>query len=169
MGQFFNSNVLEKLETSWVALVKGYWMSMTRFRHIKTGVEILFFNSHWKHGYGMEQAEIVANFIHEQRTNYNSEPALLVGDTNQFCKGHDSEAWKYLLGTSSPEQFEDVIEHDKEKSFSVSNNPDCRVDLIFASKGDWIVRQSDIDRDGMGSSGTASDHAPLMAELLFDD
>lgn len=63
----------------------------------------------------------------------------------------------------SPSVFEDVLAHDHGKSFR-DNNPDCRVDLILVSKGDWF-RQSDIDRDGMGANGDASDHAPLMAEL----
>jgi len=167
-SQFYDSSALEKHETSGTGLYGGYWLSMTRFKHIKSGSYFLFFNSHWKHGYGLEQAMMVANFIQEQRSQYNSEPAVLVGDTNQFCKAHDSEAWKYLLGQSgsSPVVFEDVIDHDRGKSFSDSNNPDCRVDFMLVTKGNWTVRQSDIDRDGMGHHGEASDHAPLMAELV---
>jgi len=167
-SQFFNSNVLEKLETSWVNLVKGYWMSMTRFRHIKTGVEILFFNSHWKHGYGMEQAEIVANAINEKRNKYGNPPTVLVGDTNQFCKGYEQDAIKYLKGDmgAAPVIFRDVHEHDYGKSFSDSNNPDCRVDFMLASAGQWALVDSFIDREGMGASGSASDHAPLMGELV---
>jgi len=169
-SQFYDGSVLEKKETTGTGLVGGYWLSMTRFKHKKSNSYFLFFNSHWKHNHGLEQAEMVAKFIKEQREKYNSEPAILVGDTNQFCKAHDTEAWKYLLGRresgSSPVEFEDVIDHDRGKSFSDSNNPDCRVDFMLVTRGDWTVRQSDIDRDGMGHDGEASDHAPLMAELL---
>jgi endonuclease/exonuclease/phosphatase family metal-dependent hydrolase len=167
-SQFYDPSALEKHETSGTGLKGGYWLTMTRFKHINSDSYFLFFNSHWKHGHGLEQAMMVADFVKEQREIYNDEPAILVGDTNQFCKAHDSEAWKYLLGQSgsSPVEFEDVIDHDKGKSFSDSNNPDCRVDFILGTKGEWTVRQSDIDREGMGHYGDASDHAPLMAELL---
>jgi endonuclease/exonuclease/phosphatase family metal-dependent hydrolase len=171
-SQFFKSSALEKHETKDFSLAGGYWMSMTRFKHKKSGSYFLFFNSHWKHGHGMEQAETVANAIHAQREKYDSAPVVLVGDTNQFCDGHDSEAWRYLQGEvvggkSSPVVFEDALANDKEKSFSDSNNPDCRVDLVFVTRGDWTVSESKIDREGMGAGGTASDHAPLMVELAF--
>lgn len=171
-SQFFKSSALEKHETKDFSLTGGYWMSMTRFKHKKSGSYFLFFNSHWQHGYGMEQAEIVANAIHAQRETYDSEPAVLVGDTNQFCDGYDSKAWRYLQGEvisgkSSPVIFEDALANDKEKSFSDSNNPDCRVDLVFVTTGDWTVSQSKIDREGLGAEGTASDHAPLMVKLAF--
>jgi len=167
-SQFFNSNVLEKLETSWVDLVRGYWMSMTRFKHKNTGVDILFFNSHWKHGYGMEQAEIVANAINEKRNKYGNPPTILVGDTNQFCKGYEKDAIKYLKGEkgAAPVTFQDVHANDYGKSFKDKNNPDCRVDFMLASVGQWALVDSKIDREGMGASGTASDHAPLMGELV---
>lgn len=165
-SQFFDGGAVEKLETSWTNLVGGYWMSMTRFRIKSTGAVFLFFNSHWKHGHGLQQAETVAGAIQAARTQYGPLPTVLVGDTNQFCRGYEGQAWKYLKGEvgSSPVVFDDVM-HDQKKSFSDGNNPDCRVDFILASRGEWQVRQSDVDRDGMGASGTASDHAPLMAEL----
>lgn len=167
-SQFFDPRILEKQETDSAALENGYWISMTRFRHKKSEAYFLFFNSHWAHGYGIEQAKLVADFISAQRGKYASEPSILVGDTNQFCHGYESDAWKYLLGQngSSPVVFEDVIDHDHDKSFSDYSNPDCRVDIAFATKGEWIIRQSDVDRDGMGLGGIASDHAPLMAELI---
>jgi len=166
-SQFFDDNVVEKLETSWTDLLGGYWMSMTRFKIKSNGDEFLFFNSHWKHDHGQQQAEIVANAIQAARARFGPLPTLLVGDTNQFCRGYEGDAWKYLKGEvgSSPVVFEDVVQHDQGKSFSDGNNPDCRVDFVLASKGEWLVRQSDVDRDGMGASGTASDHAPIMAEL----
>jgi exonuclease III len=167
-GQFFKDDSLEKLSEDYTNLMSGYWMSMTRYQHKASGVSFLFFNSHWKHGYGTEQASIVASFVDERRKEFGNLPAVLVGDTNQFCRGYERSAWMYLKGEqgSSPIIFEDALQHDQGKSFSDHNNPDCRVDLIFVSKGDWIVRQSDVDRDGMGADGTASDHAPLMAELI---
>lgn len=166
-SQFFDSKVVDKLETGWTNLVGGYWMSMTRYRIKSTGAVFLFFNSHWKHGHGLQQAEIVANAIQAARARFGHLPTLLVGDTNQFCRGYEGGAWKYLKGEvgSSPVVFDDVLQHDQGKSFSDRNNPDCRVDFILVSRGEWLVRQSHIDRDGMGASGTASDHAPLMAEL----
>merc|ERR1712014_556963 len=122
----------------------------------------------WKHGYGTEQATKVASFIQSKREQFGSLPVELVGDTNQFCNGYEKSAWKYLKGESgdSPIVFEDVLAHDQGKSFSDYNNPDCRVDLILVSQGDWLVQQSDVDRDDMGVDGDASDHAPLMAELI---
>jgi len=167
-SQFYNADELEKHESSWVNLVKGYWMSMTRFTHKKSGVDFLFFDSHWKHGYGMEQAEIIANAISEKRKKYGNPPTVLVGDTNQFCKAYDTSAIKYLKGEtgSSPVTFQDVHSDDYGKSFSDNNNPDCRVDFILASTGQWALVRSFIDREGMGLNGKASDHAPLMAELV---
>jgi len=180
-AQFYNATVVEPLEMEQTSLVGGYWMSMTRFKHTSTGAYFLFFNSHWKHGHGTEQATIVASYIQSKRqqftncsgqqfTNCSSRPlpVVLVCDTNQFCNGYERSAWKYLKGESgdSPIVFEDVLAHDQGKSFSDHNNPDCRVDLILVSQGDWLVQQSDIDRDGMGVDGDASDHAPLMAELI---
>jgi hypothetical protein len=175
-SQFYNSGALEKQQTDGTGLKGGYWLTMTRFKHIKSGSYFLFFNSHWKHGHGFAQAKKVASWVQKQREKYNNESAIVVGDTNQFCKAHDTAALKYLLGKhpydgstqkkTSPVLFEDVIDHDRGKSFSNSYNPDCRVDFMLVTKGDWTVRQSDIDRDGMGHHGEASDHAPLMAELL---
>jgi len=166
-AQFYDPAVVEPHEMEQTSLVGGYWMSMTRFKHKKSGAYFLFFNSHWKHGYGTEQATKVASFIQSKREQFGELPVILVGDTNQFCKGYDTPSWKYLKGEQgdSPVVFEDVLAHDQGKSFSDNNNPDCRVDLILVSKGDWIVRQSDVERDGMGVNGVASDHAPLMAEL----
>jgi endonuclease/exonuclease/phosphatase family metal-dependent hydrolase len=167
-SQFFDSSALEVQETASSPLENGYWISMTRFKHKTSEAYFLFFNSHWAHGYGIEQAQMVADFVHAQRVKYNSAPSILVGDTNQFCHGYESDAWRYLLGQngSSPVVFEDVIDHDQNRSFSDYRNPNCRVDVVFATKDEWIVRQSDIDRDGMGLGGIASDHAPLMAELF---
>merc|ERR1712139_182102 len=87
-SQFFNASVVEKDETESVPLISGYWMSMTKYRHKASGSHFLFFNSHWKHGYGMEQAEKIAEAIHEIRTRHGSPPTILVGDTNQFCIAH---------------------------------------------------------------------------------
>jgi len=167
-SQFYNADELEKHESSWVNLVKGYWMSMTRFTHKKSGVDFLFFDSHWKHGYGMEQAEIIANAISEERKKYGNPPTVLVGDTNQFCKAYDTSAIKYLKGEtgSSPVTFQDVHSDDYGKSFSDNNNPDCRVDFMLASTRQWALVRSFIDREGMGANGKASDHAPLMGELV---
>lgn len=167
-SQFYNADVIEKHESSWVNLVKGYWMSMTRFTHKKSGVQFLFFDSHWKHGYGMEQAEIIANAISEKRKKHGNPPTVLVGDTNQFCKAYETSAIKYLKGESgsSPVTFQDVHSDDYGKSFSDNNNPDCRVDFMLASTGQWALVRSFIDREGMGANGKASDHAPLMGELV---
>lgn len=166
-SQFFDSEVVERIHSSWTDLVGGYWMSMSMYRIKSTNAHFLFFNSHWKHGYGLQQAEMVANAIQAAHARYGRYPTLLVGDTNQFCLGFTGSAWKYLKGEvgSSPVVFEDVLQHDQGKSFSDGNNPHCRIDFVLATRGDWLVRQSDIDRDGMGAGGTASDHAPLMAEL----
>lgn len=163
-SQFFNAGAVEKNETEWINLVSGYWMSMTKYKHKASGAPFLFFNSHWKHGYGMEQAEMIAAAIHDKRTKYGSPPTVLVGDTNQFCRAYEKDAIKYLKGEigASPVTFVDAIHHDSGKSF----DPDCRVDFILASAGQWSWVQSSIDREGMGSYGTASDHAALMAELV---
>jgi len=167
-AQFYDPTIVEPHEMEQTSLVGGYWMSMTRFKHIGTGSYFLFFNSHWKHGYGIEQATKVSSFIQAKREQFGPLPVILVGDTNQFCNGYERSAWKYLQGEKgdSPIVFEDVLAHDRGRSFSDNNNPNCRVDLIMVSQGDWSVRQSDIDRDGMGVNGDASDHAPLMAELV---
>jgi len=167
-SQFFDPSILEAHESESGNLVGGYWISMTRFKHKKSQAYFLFFNSHWKHGYGIEQATKVSSFIQAKREQFGPLPVILVGDTNQFCNGYERSAWKYLQGEKgdSPIVFEDVLAHDRGRSFSDNNNPNCRVDLIMVSQGDWSVRQSDIDRDGMGVNGDASDHAPLMAELI---
>ncbi|CAE8704578.1 unnamed protein product, partial [Polarella glacialis] len=167
-SQFFKADILEKLDTSWIDLIGGYWMSMARYKVKASGKEFLFFDSHWKHGYGMEQANKIAAAIHEQRMKYGSPPTLLVGDTNQFCWARDLEAIQYLKGErgSSPVTFADVHESDQARSFSDSNNPNCRVDFMLASLGQWSVTHAAIDREGMGANGWASDHAPLMAELV---
>jgi len=165
---FFNTSVLERNETEWFKLDSGYWadywMSMTRYKHITSGAYFLMFNSHWKHGYGMEQATKIVARIHEKRIKHGSPPTLLVGDTNQFCNGHEKDAIKYIKGESgfSPVTFADAIFHDRGRSFG----QDCRVDFIFASTGQWSWVQAFIDREGMGDDGTASDHAALMAELV---
>mmetsp|Transcript_6524 Transcript_6524/g.11670 ORF Transcript_6524/g.11670 Transcript_6524/m.11670 type:complete len:398 (-) Transcript_6524:76-1269(-) len=166
-SQFFRSEVVESHETAWKDLVGGYWLSMRRYKLKASGLYFLFFNSHWKHDYGMEQAQMVADTIHAERQKYGSPPTVLVGDTNQFCLAYQKDAIKYLKGeiAGSPVTFFDTIQ-DTGKSFSDNNNPDCRVDFIFASIGQWQVVQSFIDRDGMGADGSASDHAALMAELL---
>eukprot|EP00930_Biecheleria_cincta_P019776 TRINITY_DN15018_c0_g1_i1.p1 TRINITY_DN15018_c0_g1~~TRINITY_DN15018_c0_g1_i1.p1 ORF type:complete len:262 (+),score=49.63 TRINITY_DN15018_c0_g1_i1:143-928(+) len=166
-SQFFQADLLESHETAWKDLVGGYWLSMTRYRHKSSGMYFLFFNSHWKHGYGMEQARMIADTIHAEREIYRSPPTILVGDTNQFCQAYETDAIKYLKGelAGSPITFFDAIQ-DTGKSFSDSNNPDCRVDFILASTGQWHVLQSHINRDGMGAGGSASDHAALMAELV---
>jgi len=167
-AQFYDPTLVEPFEMEQMPLKGGYWVSMTRFRYRNSGKSFLFFNSHWKHGYGFEQAAMVTSFIQSKREELGPLPVILVGDTNQFCHGYDSSAWKYLKGEegNSPLVFEDVLAHDQGRSFSDHYNPNCRVDLIMVTKGEWTVRQSDIDRDGMGSNGDASDHAPLMAELI---
>jgi len=167
-AQFYDPAVVEPHEMEQTSLMGGYWMSMAKFKHKRSGAYFLFFNSHWKHGYGTEQATKVASFIQSKREQFGPLPVILVGDTNQFCHGYDSSAWKYLRGEegNSPIVFDDVLAHDRDKSFSDHNNPNCRVDLIMVTQGDWRVRQSDVDRDGMGANGDASDHAPLMAELV---
>jgi len=166
LNQFFDATVVEALEHKFIIpLVRGYWMSMTRFKHKATNVEFLFFNSHWKHGYGYDQKKIIANAIHEERQKYSSPPpTILVGDTNQFCMAAEMEAIKYLKGEEgdSPVTFTDAIGHDKGSSYDGG----CRIDFILASKGQWLRVDSFIDREGMGVHGSASDHAALMAELV---
>merc|ERR1712217_508038 len=166
LNQFYDSRVVEALDHEFIIpLVRGYWMSMTRFRHKATNVEFLFFNSHWKHGYGSEQKEIIANAIHAERQKYSSPPpTIFVGDTNQFCMAAELEAIKYLKGEEgdSPVTFTDAMGHDKGSSYDGG----CRIDFILASKGQWLRVDSFIDRDGMGVHGSASDHAALMAELV---
>merc|ERR1711953_503780 len=166
LNQFFDETVVEALEHKFIIpLVRGYWMSMTRFKHKGTNVEFLFFNSHWKHSYGNDQKTIIANAIHEERQKYASPPpTILVGDTNQFCMAAELEAIKYLKGEEgdSPVTFTDAIGHDKGSSYDGG----CRIDFILASKGQWLRVDSFIDRDGMGVHGSASDHAALMAELV---
>jgi len=159
----YKHDVLEKLEDSWTNLVRGYWMAGARFKHKASGAYFLFFNSHWKHGYGMQQAETIAKAIDGERKKYGYPPTVLVGDTNQFCKGYDSSAYKYLTGQegSSPVKFVDVHEDDRGNSFG---SGDCRVDFIFATVGEWSMVSADIDRDGM--DWPASDHAALRAELV---
>lgn len=171
-SQFFKPSKLEKLDQDWTALVGGYWMSMALYKHLDTGREILFYDSHWKHGYGLQQAETIANKIAADRTKHGSPPTILVGDTNQFCKGPKTEALRYLKGELqgsqgfSPVDLVDVHGEDQGRSFSDDNNPDCRVDFILASQGQWSVVQVAVDRGGMGSWGSASDHAPLIANLI---
>ncbi|CAE7198501.1 unnamed protein product [Symbiodinium sp. CCMP2592] len=171
-SQFFRPSKLEKLDQDWIALVGGYWMSMALYKHLDTGREILFYDSHWKHGYGLQQAETIANKIAADRTKYGSPPTILVGDTNQFCEGPKTEALRYLKGELqgsqgfSPVDLVDVHGEDQGRSFSDDNNPDCRVDFILASQGQWSVVQVAVDRGGMGSWGSASDHAPLIANLI---
>merc|ERR1712187_356497 len=107
----------------------------------------------------------IANRIHEERQKYNPPlPAILVGDTNQFCMAAEMEAIKYLKGEegNSPVTFTDAIAQDKGSSYDGG----CRIDFILASKGDWARVDSSIDREGMGVNGQASDHAALMAELV---
>jgi len=170
-SQFFKPSKLEKLDQDWIALVGGYWMSMALYKHLDTGREILFYDSHWKHGYGLQQAETIAKKIAADRTKYGSPPTILVGDTNQFCEGPKTEALRYLKGELqgsqgfSPVDLVDVHGEDQGRSFS-DNNPDCRVDFILASQGQWSVVQVAVDRGGMGSWGSASDHAPLIANLI---
>merc|ERR1712048_160154 len=170
-SQFFNPDAVEPHESKEREILKGkgYWISMTRYQHKQTQSYFLFFNSHWKHGYGQEQAHEVAKFISAQRVKYNSEPSILVGDTNQFCRAYDLYAYRYLTGQegSSPVIFEDVHSDDRGRSFG--NGGDCRVDFILASRGQWSVNSAEIDRDGMGESGWASDHAALKAELSIEN
>merc|ERR1719198_2348207 len=138
---------------------------MTKFKHKATGIEFLFFNSHWKHGYGGEQKKIIADKINEERQKYEPPlPTILVGDTNQFCMAAEMEAIKYLKGEEgdSPVTFADAIAQDKGSSYDGG----CRIDFILASKGQWLRVDSFIDRDGMGTHSSASDHAALMAELV---
>merc|ERR1712048_1052011 len=165
LNQFYNPTWVEALDHKSIALVRGYWMSMTRFKHRASNVEFLFFNSHWKHGHGFDQKKIIANAIHEERQKYSfPPPTILVGDTNQFCMAAELEAIKYLKGEegNSPVTFMDAIGHDKGSSYDGG----CRIDFILASKGQWLRVDSFIDRDGMGVHGSASDHAALMAELV---
>jgi endonuclease/exonuclease/phosphatase family metal-dependent hydrolase len=159
----YKHSVVEKLEDSWTNLVRGYWMSGARFKHKKSGAYFLFFNSHWKHGYGMEQAKTIANAIDAERQKYGNPPTILLGDTNQFCKGYESSAYKYLTGQegSSPVKFVDVHEDDRGGSFG---SGECRVDFIFASEGQWSLVNAEIDRDGV--DWPASDHAALKAVLV---
>merc|ERR1712151_1112669 len=166
LNQFFDATVVEALEHKFIIpLVRGYWMSMTRFKHKATNVEFLFFNSHWKHGYGYDQKKIIAKAIQKEREKYSSPPpTILVGDTNQFCMAADMEAIKYLKGEEddSPVTFVDAIAQDKGSSYDGG----CRIDFILATAGQWQLVQSYIDREGMGVNGQASDHAALMAELV---
>merc|ERR1712232_556454 len=117
LNQFYDKTVVEALDHEFIIpLVRGYWMSMTRFRHKATNIEFLFFNSHWKHGYGPEQGKIIANAIHAERQKYSSPPpTIFVGDTNQFCMAAELEAIKYLKGEEgdSPVTFVDAHAHDK--------------------------------------------------------
>jgi len=164
IGQFFKSSSVVAHETEKIDLIRGYWMSMTKYTHKVTGIPFLFFNSHWMHNYGAEQKVIIANAIDAQRKKHAFPPTILVGDTNQFCMAHELEALKYLTGEegSSPVVFIDTIGQDKGSSYDGG----CRIDFILASKGQWFRVDSFIDRDGMGVHGSASDHAALMAELV---
>jgi len=166
LNQFFDSTVVEALEHKFIIpLVRGYWMSMTRFKHKASNVEFLFFNSHWKHGHGGDQKKIIANAIHKERQKHTPPaPTILVGDTNQFCMAAELEALKYLKGEEgdSPVTFVDAIAQDKGNSYDGG----CRVDFILASRDEWLRVDSFIDRDGMGVHSSASDHAALMAELV---
>jgi endonuclease/exonuclease/phosphatase family metal-dependent hydrolase len=159
----YKEEVLENLGSSWTNLKGGYWMAGARYKHKKSGAEFLFFNSHWKHGYGLEQAKIAAAAIDEERKKYSSLPTLFMGDTNQFCKGYESDAYKYLTGQlgSSPVKFVDVHAGDWGGSFG---NGDCRIDFMFASADQWSLVDASIDREGMND--VASDHAALRAELV---
>lgn len=166
-SQFFDADVVEQHESMEREILygMGYWISMTRYRHKRTRDYFLFFNSHWKHGYSHDQAHEVANFISDQRAKYNSAPSILLGDNNQWNRMYDSYAYRYLTGQegSSPVTFFDAHPHDLGRSFG--HYGDSRVDFILASKGQWSLISSEIDRDGMGENGEASDHAALMAEL----
>jgi hypothetical protein len=166
LNQFYDATVVEVVDKEFIIpLVRGYWMSMTKFKHRATGIQFLFFNSHWKHGYGGEQKKIVATKIHEERQKYEPPlPTILVGDTNQFCMAAEMEAIKYLKGEEgdSPVTFTDAIAQDRGSSYDGG----CRIDFILASTGDWSRVDSSIDREGMGVEGQASDHAALMAELV---
>eukprot|EP00929_Paragymnodinium_shiwhaense_P019999 TRINITY_DN1346_c0_g1_i1.p1 TRINITY_DN1346_c0_g1~~TRINITY_DN1346_c0_g1_i1.p1 ORF type:complete len:433 (+),score=143.99 TRINITY_DN1346_c0_g1_i1:92-1390(+) len=168
-SQFFSEGALEKLESiDYMPLVGGYWLSFAKYKQKATGKTFLFFNSHWKHHVGLKQAKIIAAKVAELRQQHGELPTILVGDTNQFCRAYETKGIKYLKGEyeASPVVFVDAIAQDSGKSFSDKWNPDCRVDFILASKGDWSLVKSFIDRDGMGEFGKASDHAPLMAELV---
>eukprot|EP00401_Gymnodinium_catenatum_P026918 CAMPEP_0117617598 /NCGR_PEP_ID=MMETSP0784-20121206/85673_1 /TAXON_ID=39447 /ORGANISM="" /LENGTH=459 /DNA_ID=CAMNT_0005421441 /DNA_START=50 /DNA_END=1425 /DNA_ORIENTATION=+ len=155
-SQFYDTDAVERTGGAWTNLRGGYWMSMTKYKHRKSGAYFLHFNSHWKHGYGMEQAKIVASAIHAERQKHGSPPTLLVGDTNQFCRAYDRSAYRYLTGqitdngVPSPVTFVDVHDDDRGRSFG---SDDCRVDFILASLGQWEFVQASIDRDGMGSGG----------------
>jgi len=168
LNQFYDSTVVEVVNSTFIIpLVRGYWMSMTRFKHKATNAEFLFFNSHWKHGYGSEQKDIIAEAINKERQKYDSPPpTILVGDTNQFCMAAELEAIKYLTSEESPVTFIDAMAHDRGSSYTGG----CRIDFILASKGQWQRVQSFIDREGMttdhSASNAASDHAALMAELV---
>merc|ERR1712003_431950 len=59
-SQFFNPDTMEAYDTAWKSLLGGYWMSMTKLVHKRSSKVVLFFDSHWKHDYGKDQAEIVA-------------------------------------------------------------------------------------------------------------
>merc|ERR1719356_517114 len=75
----YKKSVLEKSGGSWTKLKGGYWMAGARYKHKKSGAEFLLFNSHWKHGFGKEQAQIAANKIDAERKKYGSIPTLLMG------------------------------------------------------------------------------------------
>ncbi|CAK9093390.1 unnamed protein product [Durusdinium trenchii] len=95
-------------------------------------------------------------------------PKMIVKDCFDWQGGYELEAIRYLTGQegSSPVIFADVHAEDQGRSFSDAHNPDCRVDFILASAGQWSVVQASIDRVGMGAWGAASDHAPLIAQLV---
>merc|ERR1712050_794954 len=132
LNQFFDTTIVEPLDHRFIIpLVRGYWMSMTRFRHKSSNVEFLFFNSHWKHGYGGEQKKIIANAIDEHRQKYDSPPpTILVGDTNQFCMAADGEAIKYLKGEEGDSPVTFVDDHAQDKGGSYDGG--CRIDFILA-------------------------------------
>eukprot|EP00933_Yihiella_yeosuensis_P033634 TRINITY_DN2729_c0_g1_i2.p1 TRINITY_DN2729_c0_g1~~TRINITY_DN2729_c0_g1_i2.p1 ORF type:complete len:313 (+),score=67.13 TRINITY_DN2729_c0_g1_i2:127-1065(+) len=140
-SQFYSESELEAYESADLKLIGGYWMSMRRYKIKSSGKYFLFFNSHWKHNHGLEQAGMIASAIDAERKKFGNPPTILVGDTNQFCIGFENEGIQYLLGEYG------------------------RVDFILATKGEWMTVNSTIDRDGMGYDGTASDHAALFAEL----
>jgi len=76
----------------------------------------------------------------------------------------EMEALRFLKGEEgdSPVTFTDAHAHDKGSSYDGG----CRIDFILASKDQWLRVDSFIDRDGMGTHSSASDHAALMAELV---
>merc|ERR1712003_448132 len=44
LNQFYDATVVEVVDKEFIIpLVRGYWMSMTKFRHKATGIEFLFF------------------------------------------------------------------------------------------------------------------------------